>query len=116
MSITSKTRTMSFHLAIVVLTLLGIAILISIGARAQDAPAATVESLAGRWLHDPQGNVIGSVRGSADAGRTARLMIGSYFQPGSHEIRVPTDTLFVSKGVVMLRSVPKASAELLSER
>lgn len=64
------------------------------GAMAQVPPGAAslgcaTEAAVGRWLHDPQGAKIGSVRALADGGRSAVVMVGSYFQPGSHEAVVP---------------------------
>lgn len=61
-------------------------------------------SAVGRWLHDPQGNTIGSVRSLADDGRTAVIMVGSYFQPGSYEARVPAGALSVLDGKVTLQT------------
>ena len=66
-------------------------------AASPDAPAV------GYWLHDPQGNTIGSVRDLADNGRIAVLMIGSYYEPGSHEIRVPASALSLAGNRVTLR-------------
>ena len=54
------------------------------------------EAAVGRWLYDPQGDLIGSVRALADSGQTAVIMIGSYFQPGSHEARVPVCKITVA--------------------
>ena len=90
------------------------ALLLSVsgGAMAEPAadPAATEAAVpfvatnaVGRWLHDPQGNTIGSVRGLADGGRTAVVMIGSYFRPGSYEARVPASALSVVNGKVTLQ-------------
>ena len=67
------------------------------------APAVAA-SAAGRWLYDAQGNTIGSVRGLADGGRTAVIMVGSYFRPGSYEARVPASALSVVDGKVTLRT------------
>ena len=94
--------------AAALLAITGVTLAASTGATAQSvasSPAATpsVASVAGRWLHDSQGNVIGSVRGPADGGRTAVLVIGSYFRPGSHEIRVPASELSIADGQVTLR-------------
>jgi len=76
-----------------------LAVSVSFGALAQSPQADAV----GRWLHDPQGNTIGSVRGLADGGSTAVLMIGSYFRPGSHEARVPARMLSIVDGRVVLQ-------------
>jgi hypothetical protein len=90
-----------------------LALSVSVGAMAQSAayPAAgqaaspsVAASAVGHWLHDSQGNTIGSVRGLADGGRTAVIMVGSYFRPGSYEARVPADALSVVDSKVTLRT------------
>ena len=70
----------------------------------QAASPSVTASAVGRWLHDPQGNTVGSVRGLADGGRTAVIMVGSYFRPGSHEARAPAGALSVVVGRVTLRA------------
>ena len=71
-------------------------------AQATAAPAAA--SAVGHWLHDPQGHVIGSVRSLSPDGRTANIMVGTYFQGGSHFATVPADALSVADGRVTLRT------------
>ena len=68
--------------------------------RAPGIAASTI----GHWLYDAQGNTIGSVRGVTDGGRTAVIMVGSYFRPGSYEARVPASALSVVDGKVTLRT------------
>jgi len=72
-----------------------------------DANQATAPSIAssvvGRWLYDLQGNIVGSVRSLTDDGRTAVIMVGSYFQPGSHEAKVSSSMLSIVDGKVTLR-------------
>lgn len=68
---------------------------------ADPAPAAAT---VGQWLRDPEGRIIGSVRSLSPDGRTAELMIGAYFQPGSHLATVPADALTVANGRVTLRT------------
>jgi hypothetical protein len=90
-----------------------LALSISSGAMAQntaysadsqaEAPFAAATAV-GRWLHDPQGNVIGSVRALADGGRIAVIMAGSYFEPGSHAARVPARALFLVDGKITLQA------------
>ena len=58
----------------------------------------------GHWLHDPQGNTIGSVRTLSADGQTAEVMVGSYFQPGSHVASVSSNALAIVNGKVTLRS------------
>lgn len=64
---------------------------------------SAASSAVGRWLYDLKGNRIGSVRKLEDGGRTAVLMVGSYFQPGSHEARVPASALSMVDGKAVLR-------------
>jgi hypothetical protein len=71
------------------------------------APYGSESSVAseavGRWLYDAQGNTIGSVRGVEDGGRTAVIMVGSYFRPGSYEARVPARAITIVNGKVTLQ-------------
>jgi hypothetical protein len=67
------------------------------------APFAAATAV-GRWLHDPRGNIIGSVRALADDGQTAVIMVGAYFEPGSHEARVPARALSLADGKVTLQA------------
>lgn len=68
------------------------------------APAYSIASSAvGRWLYDLKGQRIGSVRKLEDGGQTAVVMVGSYFQIGSHEARVPASALSVVDGKAVLR-------------
>ncbi len=71
-----------------------------------DRPTVSLlpSSAVGRWLHDSQGNVIGSVRSLTDDGRTAIIMVGSYFQAGSHVDTVQASSLVTVNGKVMLRN------------
>jgi hypothetical protein len=80
-----------------VAALAGSPLALSVPASAQPAADAV-----GHWLYDANGEVIGSVRGvSADG--TARVMIGSYLQPGSHEASVAARDLATVDGKVVLR-------------
>lgn len=83
---------------------------VSSSAAPEDAMPSATASAVGRWLYDAQGNVIGSVRGLADGGRTVIIMVGSYFRPGSHVARLPACTLSVIDGKVTVRT---GTAELL---
>jgi len=67
------------------------------------APFAAATAV-GRWLYDPRGNVIGSVRALADDGRIAVIMVGSYFEPGSHQARVPARALSLVDGKITLQA------------
>ena len=84
------------------------------------AGQATVYSVAssavGRWLYDLKGNRIGSVRKLEDGGRTAVVMVGSYFQPGSHEARVPASALSTVDGKAVLRSDTVEALNTVSRR
>lgn len=64
----------------------------------------TAANAVGHWLHDPQGNTIGSVRTLSADGQIAEIMVGSYFQPGSHVASVPSSALAIVDGKVTLRS------------
>ncbi len=89
------------------LALAGAAMAQPVPTRAAD-PAALSASAAqqavGHWLHDAQGNTIGSVRALADGGRSAVLMLGSYFQPGNHEMTVPARRLSIVDGKAVLQT------------
>jgi len=74
------------------------------GAAPDQARYSAASSAVGRWLYDLQGNTIGSVRSLSDDGRTAVIMVGSYFQPGSHLTSVPASSLSVVNGKVTLRN------------
>ena len=71
---------------------------------AQAAPAPTAASAVGHWLRDPQGRIIGSVRSLSPDGQTAQIMVGAYFQEGSHLATIPADALSVTNGRVTLRT------------
>ncbi len=70
----------------------------------QAAAPSAAASAVGQWLHDLQGNTIGSVRGLADGGRTAVIMVGSYFTPGSREATVPARAISIVNGKVTLQT------------
>ena len=78
-------------------------------ARAQALPGAApsgcaTEAAVGHWLRDPRGAKIGSVRALADGGRSVVVMVGAYFDPGSHEAVVPACAVtMAADGRVMLR-------------
>ncbi len=69
----------------------------------QAAVYSIAASSVGRWVYDLQGNKIGSVRSLTDDGRTAVIMVGSYFQPGGHEARIPASALSMVNGKATLR-------------
>ncbi len=80
---------------------------VSGGAEAQDAVVSAANQVAtpfaasnavGRWLYDLQGNTIGSVRALSADGQTAEIMVGSYFQPGSHAASVASSALAIGGG------------------
>lgn len=76
----------------------------ALGPTTDPAAAYAVDSNAvGRWLYDLKGNKLGSVRSLSEDGQTAVVMVGSYFQPGSHLTAVPTSILSVVDGKVTLR-------------
>lgn len=62
------------------------------------APAA----LAGRWLHDTRGGIIGSVKSASPDGRTATIVLGVYTLDNVRVIEVPVSALSVADGKVTL--------------
>lgn len=72
------------------------------GVMAQPAPGER-SSVAGRWLYDPRGHIIGSVRSITDDGRAATIIVGTYFQPGSYAARIPASALSFVNGRVTLQ-------------
>ncbi len=70
----------------------------------QAAAHSVASSAVGHWLYDPQGSIIGSVRSLTDDGRTAVIMVGSYFQPGSHLASVHASSLSIVNGKVTLQN------------
>lgn len=68
------------------------------------SPYTVASSAVGRWLYDLQGNKIGSVRRLSSDGRTVEIMVGSYFQSGSHAATVPAAALSIVDGNVTLRT------------
>ncbi len=75
----------------------------AVGPMPGPAPVYSIASSAvGRWLYDLKGQRIGSVRKLEDGGRTAVVMVGSYFQIGSHEARIPASALSVEDGKAVL--------------
>lgn len=76
----------------------------SVGPVTEPAVASVVSNAAGHWLYDSRGNVIGSVRSFTNEGQTAVIMVGTYFQPGSHLDTVRTSSLIMVNGKVTLRN------------
>ena len=77
---------------------------------------SAASSAVGRWVYDLQGNIIGSVRSLTDDGRTAIIMVGSYFQAGSHEARVPSENLSIVNGKVTLQAGTVQALNTVSRR
>lgn len=77
---------------------------------------SVASSAVGRWIYDLQGNIIGSVRSLTDDGRTAVIMVGSYFQPGSHEAQVPNADLSIVNGKVTLQAGTVQALNTVSRR
>jgi hypothetical protein len=76
----------------------------ALGPTTDPAAYAAASSPVGRWLYDLKGNKVGSVRSLSEDGRTAVVMVGSYFQPGSHLTAVPTSALSVVDGKLTVRN------------
>ncbi len=83
---------------------LGAASLAQAADPAQAATSPAAASAVGHWLRDPQGRIIGSVRRLSPDGQTADIMVGAYFQIGSHFATIPADALSVTNGRVTLRT------------
>ncbi len=66
-------------------------------------PTATATALAGRWLHDSRGRIIGSVKSVSPDGRAATVMLGVYTIDNVHVIDVPASALSVVDGKIILR-------------
>jgi hypothetical protein len=73
-------------------------------AQAQTVSPSVASEAVGKWLYDAQGNTIGSVRSVDGDGRSATIMVGSYFRPGSYETRVPARAISTENGRVTLRN------------
>jgi len=87
------------------------------GPTADQTPARSIAASAvGHWLYDQQGNKIGSVRSLTDGGRTAVIMVGTYFESGSRDVRVPASTLSIVHGQVMLRPETVAALNAPTQR
>ena len=61
-------------------------------------------SMVGKWVHNAQGQIIGGVRAVSSNGRTVEIMVGDYFQPGSHAKTVPASALSIASGNVTLQT------------
>lgn len=66
-------------------------------------PIASAAALAGRWLHDNRGGIIGSVKSVSSDGRTATIVLGVYKFDNVRIIEVPASTLSVVDGRITLR-------------
>jgi len=68
------------------------------------APASvSAAALVGRWLHDSQGKIIGSVKSVSLDGRMATIVLGVYRLDNVHVIEVPASALAVVDGKATLR-------------
>ncbi len=70
----------------------------------QSTQSAIAASAVGHWLYDAQEHMIGSIRSLSDNGRTAVIMVGAYFQNGSHLATVPAGALSLINRRVTLRT------------
>lgn len=82
----------------------------------QAAAHPVTSSAVGHWVYDPQGNIIGSVRSLAEDGRTAVIMVGSYFDPGSRTATVSTGALSTVNGKVTLRTETVEALNVAAQR
>jgi hypothetical protein len=98
-------KTLSLATVAAFLALAGAAAAQPVASPATDPVAVPASAqVVGRWLHDAQGHTIGSVRALADGGHSAVVMLGAYFQPGSHEVTVPARRLSIVDGRVTLQT------------
>lgn len=74
------------------------------GEAAATETSSAAANAVGHWIYNSQGAIVGSVRSLGDGGRTAVIMVGSYFQQGSHEARVPASAISIVDGRVTLQS------------
>lgn len=75
-----------------------------VGPGTEPATASVASNAVGHWLYDARDNIIGSVRSLTNDGQTAVIMVGTYFQPGSHLDTVHASSLVMVNGKVMLRN------------
>ena len=66
-------------------------------------PVASAAALAGNWLHDDRGRIIGSVKSVSPDGRMATIVFGVYTFDNVRVTEVPAGTLSVVDGLVTLR-------------
>ena len=74
-------------------------------ALAQRAAEFSPRSAVGNWLYDANGELVGSVYGVADGGRTVIAQWGSYLTPGRHLVSVPAADFAMVGDHVMLRTL-----------
>jgi len=67
------------------------------------APPSAAAALAGRWLHDGRGRIIGSIKSASPDGRTATIVLGVYKLDNVHVAEVPASALSVVDGKATLR-------------
>ncbi len=66
-------------------------------------PSASAAALAGGWLHDSRGGIIGSIKSVSPDGRTATIVLGVYKFDNVHVIDVPASALYIVDGKATLR-------------
>ncbi len=71
---------------------------------AMASPHSGAASLAGHWLRDDRGGVIGSVKSVSPDGRTATVVLGVYLFDNVRVIEVPASALSVVDGKATLRA------------
>ena len=67
------------------------------------APPSASAALAGRWLHDSRGAIIGSVKSVSPDGHSATVVLGIYKFDHVRVIEVPASALSVVDGKTTLR-------------
>lgn len=76
----------------------------TVGPVTEPATASVASNAVGQWLYDSRGNIIGSVRSLTNDGQTVVIMVGTYFQPGSHLDTIRASSLVMMNGKVTLRN------------
>jgi hypothetical protein len=62
-------------------------------------------SVVGNWLHDGNGELVGSVYAVTDGGRTVIAQYGSYLTPGRHLVALPAADVTMVGGHAVLRTL-----------
>ena len=92
-------------------TALGITALL--GAQTPARAESAAKSAVGEWLYDVNGELVGSVYGVSDDGRTVIVQYGTYLTPGRHLVSLPASDVVIFDGHAMLSML---TADALRDR